>query len=394
MFAESTNDDGLRRVWPSVELMLDRDAAAMAQDTPDDLAVRTAQHIAAHREAARPAMLHEADAATLDALLLAKQTDSATLLPAELSVRRDGVEALLSLLDRDAAISSEVPSDLADRTMNAIRAARQRERFSQQIDMLRQGPPSAGVSLRQIMSAAAILLLGVTLLLPMLEQSRNSAMQAACASNLGLAGMAFGSYASDHAGVFPRAASVPGASWWNVGRPDAITAEGKVQSNSAHLYLLVRGGYTSADRLACAGNADAMRGVQPTAGQWDWSSPVAVSYSYQNQFTPQVLRADEASPELAVLADKNPLFVPRAGRLVFDPDVRITDASRQHGGAGQNALRIDGSSAWTVAPNFAGGSNASDQPDVFWAVRGKPVDHRYVGRELPDGVNRDAFLVP
>ncbi|MEM1446818.1 MAG: hypothetical protein AAGF84_12235 [Planctomycetota bacterium] len=388
--------DGVTRVWPSVEAMLDRDAAAMASETPQDLAERTAQHIAAYREAARPATLHEADAATLDALMLAREAGSTPLLPADLTERRGGVEQVLALLDRDTPEALDAPEtgDLAIRTMDAIRSARQRERFSQQIDMLSQAPPTAGVSLRQVLSAAAILLLGVTLLLPMLQQSQNNAMQQACAANLGLAGLAFNSYASDHAGVFPRAASVPGASWWNVGRPDAMTADGKVQSNSAHLYLLVRGGYIQAERLACQGNVHAPRGGQMTVSHLDWSSPLSVSYSYQNQFTPQLLRPEEASPELAVLADKNPLFVPRNGRLVFDRDAKITDASRQHGGDGQNALRIDGSAAWTIVPNFVNARDADDRPDVFWAVGSKSSDHHYTGRELPDGVNRDAFLVP
>ncbi|MEM9753696.1 MAG: hypothetical protein AAF916_09970 [Planctomycetota bacterium] len=391
-------DADVSRVWPTVQAALDRDAAAMASETPINLAARTAELVASYREAARPATLNEADAATLDAVMLAKQAGSAPLLTAELADRREGVEKVLALLDRDTPAAFEAagagPDDLAIRTMDAVRAARQRERFAQQIDMLRDGPPSAGVSFRQIFSAAAILLLGVTLLLPMLQQSRNSAMQAACLSNLGLAGMAFNTYTADHAGVFPRAASVPGASWWNVGRPDAVTPDGKVQSNSAHLFLIVRGGYISADRLVCAGNAYADQSGPPLPHQFDWSSPLAISYSYQNQFTPQVLRADEAAPELAVLADKNPLFVPKGGRLVFDASTKITDASRQHGGDGQNALRIDGAAAWTIAPNFAGSGGQTDRPDVFWAVQGKPADHRYTGRELPDGVNRDAFLVP
>jgi hypothetical protein len=256
------------------------------------------------------------------------------------------------------------------------------------------------VSLRQVLTAAAILLLGVTLLLPMMERSQNSSMQAACFANLGLAGRAFNAYAADHAGVFPRAASTPGAAWWNVGRPDAVMPDGTVRSNSAHLYRLVRGGYLPADRLACQGNADAPHDGQMTVRQWDWSSPLSISYSYQNQFTPGVLRAEDARPDLAVLADKNPLFVPQRGRLIFDPTVRITQASRQHGGSGQNALRIDGSAAWTIVPNFAGSDPVSSGligervPDLFWSVRDKPADYRYTGHELPEGVHRDAFLVP
>lgn len=390
--------------WSKIEALLDRDAAvtrAEAQPSADDLTRRTAERLAAYRAAARPAPLCEADGATLDALLVARAAGheaSAAPLPSGLSERRAGVADVLALLDRDGPtaghVADEAPADLADRTMDAVRAARQRERFAQQIDMLREGPRSAGVSLRQIFSAAAILLLGATLLLPMLERSRANGLQQACLSNLFVAGQAFGQYAADHAGVFPRAASTPGASWWNVGRPDAVMPDGTVRSNSAHLFLLVRGGYVSPDKLACRGNANALRTGRVAAHEFDWSSPLAVSYSYQNQFTPRVLRADDARPSLAVLADKNPLFVPRGDRLVFDETARITDASRQHGGRGQNALRIDGAASWTIAPNFKPGDSGQPEADLFWAVGSKPADHRYTGRELPDGVASDAFLVP
>lgn len=404
--ANSGIASGLGRVWPSVRALLEREAAVALGEVPGDLTARTAERILAYRAAARPATLNDADGATLDAMLLAiasGRSDESTLLPTDLAERRGGVANVLALLERDGAEgmnASDVPADLTARTMEAIRADRQRKRFAEQIDMLRQGPPSAGVSLRQIFSAAAILLLGVTLLLPVMERSRTSAMQQACAGNLSLAGQAFNAYAADHGGAFPRAASMPGSSWWNVGGPDAVMPDGTVRSNSAHLYRLVRAGYLPADRLACQGNTDAPRHGQMTVSQWDWSSPLSVSYSYQNQFTPEVLKADNADPGLAVLADKNPLFVPRGNRLAFDPAVRITDASRQHGGAGQNALRIDGSASWTIVPNFAQGqAQAQAQgggagPDVFWAVGSMPRDHRYTGRELPDDVARDAFLVP
>ena len=396
--------------------LLEGDRADEQTENMADLKARTLAKIAALPEGSGVVtgitMLGAEDAEALDAVLTARAAGAgAGLGLAGGGERTAKVTALLGLLDRDQPTATTAPdADLAQRTADAVHQARQRERFAQQIDMLSQGPRSAGVSMRQVAAAAAVFLLGVSLLLPMLERTRASSQQAACASNLGLAGMAFNSYAADHGGVLPRGKSQPGSPWWNVGLPNAVLPDGTVLSNSAHLYTLVRSGYITPDKLACRTNAYAPSNGQMTVQNLDWSTPMAVSYSYQNQFTPEALRIEDARPTLAVLADKNPLFVPRNGRIIFDETVAPDAPSRLHGNRGQNVLAIDGHASWTTTPTFGdageveGGrhpspdaedaSGVSGGGDNFWRVAGKRDDYRYRGDELPAGVARDAFLVP
>ncbi len=385
--------------------LLDADAADASSAPAADLARRTLQHVAQRRATALTSLCSD-DAAALETVLahravghdnLSQSTPTGFTGPA-LAGQRDRCENLasvLALLDRDTASDVDVPEDLAARTLHAVQQARQRERFAQQIDMLRHGPRTTGVSWKQVFSAAAVLLIGVSLLLPMMSKASHTGQQMACMSNMGLIGSAFNSYAADHAGVLPRGRSMPGSPWWNVGLPNAVTDDGTVFSNSAHLYTLVRAGYLEPGTLACKTNEFAPPDGQMTVSHLDFKTPLAVSYSYQNQFTLEPLRVDDAKPAFVVLADKNPLFIAKAGRIVFDDDTAPTTPSRLHGGRGQNALSIDGHAQWTITPATPAEIGQPDeQPDVFWSVLGKRDDYRYTGEELPAGIASDTFLVP
>ena len=293
------------------------------------------------------------------------------------------VLGLLDVLKPDAGQASASADDaLVRRTLAAVEASRQRERFAAQVMQVAEAPSGRGlgVSWRQVVSAAAVFLVGFSLLMPAVQRTRGVAQQQACATNLAAAGMQLNAWAADHKGALPR--GPVGDSWLRAGQPDAVTADGRFNSNSAHLYLLIREDYLAPDYLACASNASAH--TPRAAGQMDWAAPAAISYSYQNQHGRGPVRLDLARPGLAVLADKNPLFVPRQGRLVFAADTARNAASRQHRGAGQNILRVDGAAGWSEDPAIG--------RDNVWTRAG----HRggYMGHEAPVDPNRDAFLVP
>ena len=166
------------------------------------------------------------------------------------------------------------------------------------------------------------------------------------------------------------------------GTAEAVDAAGRYQSNSAHLYLLVRHAYVAPERLACASNQDA---AVPAIGtsQIDWDQPQAISYSYQNQHGSPI-RVDRSRPQLAVLADKSPLFVADKGRLIFNTNAGYDGRTTLHRGKGQNVLTLDGGVRWTVTPVVAG--------DNFWQINGHAGTYR--GTETPDDAQRDSFLVP
>lgn len=331
--------------------------------------------------------LSDKDAQALDALLDGQRDGLQLTQATDDPARQEKVQQLFSLLDtlsENDADSADAGDDLIEKTMARVNAARQRERFATQVQMLAEPRRTLGVGFGQIAAAAVLMLVGASLLFPFLEQNRADANRLACNANLASAGMAFNQYAADFGSVLPRGQVHPGATWWNVGQQHS---QGQtVQSNSAHLYILVRSGYLSADQLACPENIHAPLG-KLTREHTDWDRPEAVSYSYQNQYTRQAIRVD-LNPQLAVLADKNPLFVVRVGRMTFDNSAPETTPSRIHGNRGQNVLRVDGSAIWTLRPTVSCPGN--DGPDNIWMARG--IRH-YTGTESPASPD-DSFLVP
>ncbi len=384
--------DGDERVGRMQVLLGALDAAsggevAGGEAADEALVTATLAKVAARREAeaaARVAVtpLVAEDAAALDALMANGMRPGP--MPAELTERAERVRAVLSLLGglpAEARASESDDEALVRRTLEAAAEQRQRERFDRQVAMFAEPARTAGVGWRQVLTAAAVFFLGFSLLMPMLEHNRQQARQIGCATNLAIAGQQMGAYAADFGGVLPR--GPVGDSWIKAGQPDAVDAAGRYQSNSAHLYLLIREGYVAPRRLACESNAEA--GIAPmAAGQVDWRSAGAISYSYQNQHAPKAIRINRARPSLAVLADKNPLFVVRDGRVVYDARAQRDAPSALHGRAGQNVLMLDGRVMWSSSPWIDG--------DNVWQITGHAGP--YAGHETPLDALRDSFLVP
>ncbi|MBB6429434.1 hypothetical protein [Algisphaera agarilytica] len=365
--------------------LLDQVAAADAPQAHagESVIQSTLARVAAQREAEKPievTPLCEDDGRALDAVVA--NAGQPGPVPAGLGDRTQRVAGVLSLLDQmpreDAAGGDE---DLIQRTLAAAADARQRERFAQQIEMFAEPRRTFGVSLRQVFTAAAVLLLGISLLMPALDHQRQAQQIAACSYNLGVAGQQIGQYSMDHAGMLPR--GPVGDSWIKTGQPDAIDDAGRYQSNSAHLYILIRDAYVAPSRLACASN-DRATVSMPGSGQLDWASHQAISYSYQNQHGVAPIRVDRSSPRLAVLADKNPLFIVKDGKVVYDREAKRDAASLLHGGKGQNILMLDGRVSWSTTPHIGG--------DNVWQISGH--DGGYTGTEAPQDAHRDSFLVP
>ncbi|MFA9479870.1 hypothetical protein ACERK3_16425 [Phycisphaerales bacterium AB-hyl4] len=325
-----------------------------------------------------------ADAPVLDAIVDGSAV-KATMSETD-AQRREKVESLLGLLD---AVGPDESGDEQEagvrRAIAAVQAARQRERFATQVQMLTEPEPTLGVGWRQVAMAAAAFVVAVSLLFPVLEHNRSEARRIACASNLQQAGMAFGQYAAANNGMMPRGHVQPGSTWWNVGQqPDH--EHGASPSNTAHLFILIRQRYVEPETLACPENSAAFV-QQLTQNQIDWPSPDAVSYSYQNQYTSDPLRLSR-SGHAAVLADKNPLFVMGASGMSFDEKTPRTAASRIHDGRGQSLLTADGGVRWTVSPmlRIPGRGDSTN----FWVADGVKT---FTGRELPSSPD-DSFLVP
>jgi len=217
-----------------------------------------------------------------------------------------------------------------------------------------------------IISVAAVLLIGVSAVWPVLSTYRAHASRQACMGNLANVASAFGSYANDFRGSMPMAtASLGGLPWWNVGKDPA-------QSNSANLFTLARKNYAGLEQLACNGNALCSRQVADDA--MDWPALPNVSYSYfvmfgraRPAFGAPRMDADFAAPaKTVVLADASPVI----RRAITGQRVFPMENSANHGGEGQTALRLDGSALWLNTPNHEG--------DNIWL----PADVEEVLREV------------
>ena len=395
---------------------------AAGVEVPAGLAARAAAAVARSVEAgeplASPALeLHPRDADALDAWLAGGGTPAA---PAAFA-------SLANLLDAglgDAAPAAEAdtpPAGLAARTLARLESERRAEALAMHIDRFR-GPagdaagamPASGVAsrigfggrfrggVRQVLSAAAILFIGTALLLPALRQSATEAGRLACMGNLRAAGSAFAQYAADFGGVLPRAAGfgsilpaglLPRAAAADPSSPAVLPLPaGDAAGNNRHLRLLVTaGGYLPAGGLVCHGQPGERVDGGHTA-RIAWRVPGAAAYSYQSQDTPEPLRLDAARSDLGVLADRNPLFVVRDGRLRLRAGLPMMLPSRLHRGEGQNVLTAAGDARWTVRPRLGvtplpGGAASADH---LWMSEGSGP----AGGTAPTQVGQDSVLLP
>lgn len=295
-------------------------------------------------------------------------------------------------------------SDVAsgrDERINATMAAIQQSRM--RLNPTEVVRSSRGMRWSDLISVAAILLIGASIVWPLSASVRAQGQQTACAGNLASIAEALGLYAGNNREAMPVAAAGWGgwesprdARWWSVGRPG---------SNSANLFRLASLGYTQLGAMACGGNPSAVRDLpdsDPSHQFGDWNDLKEVSYSFQ-------IRVPEPGSELAwrgqrgpaiLLADRSPVVLRAVQNQVIFP----LQNSPNHDGRGQNVLRSDGSIAWLDTP-----IDTSDDPhgNNIWlpsqieeliraaesqmntGQRMEPIK----GREVP-GSPRDTFLGP
>ncbi len=314
--------------------------------------------------------LHEQDAQAVDHLL---GGETGVHAPPE---RLAQLQAMNRLLDQWQAEAP--PLDLKNRTLARLKEAREQSRRRTEPLKLSFAPGK----LTEVAAVAAIVLIAFSLAVPMLVRARDHERQAMCQSNLRQVGEAFGAYAADFGDVLPRGQTIPSDSWWRVGQ--AFNRGDALQSNSANLYLLARQGYVGSQTMACPDNLEAPRKMSFSAQ--DWPDAPAVSYSYQNQYTPRPYNVTRAG-DMVILADKNPLFkISRDIRegMTYRKDLQPNAPTPFHKSRGQNVLDATGFVGWTTDPVMPRGQ------DNIWLARNVA---EYRGNEVPSDEN-DSFLVP
>jgi hypothetical protein len=239
----------------------------------------------------------------------------------------------------------------------------------------------------KIAAVAAVFLVVIGVYFPATFSMRQIAWRNKCSSNLTSVGAGIAGYAQDHDGALPRVDMNPGSPWWKVG--DQGT---KNQSNTRHIWLLVKDGYVNLDDFICPGREDAQTPqFDQAVALNDFPSRQAISYSFK--FTPNKTAKSKVGSKTVLLSDLNPVFedvfsnsnlwkqTDEFTKILISKQL-LEMMSTNHLGKGQNVLFGDGSSDFKKTRMISG--------DDIFTIKGKSV---YSGREVPTD-NKDIFLAP
>lgn len=309
------------------------------------------------------------DAEALDAWLLAG--GRADRVPGALRDRALRLEGLANLVSEGPTPAFR--ADLVDRLMTQVALT---PRAMTPVEL----PEVAGrIRIADLLSIAAVLVVGVSVIWPMLSSMRDAHYKTVSASRLAAAGAGMAAYTTNYGGLPQATASMAGNPWWEVG-------QNPEHSNSANLYLLARDGYVELAQLASPTNPQAP--TQPKdAPANDWGSFEQVSYSYRNMFGSDNRNFD-IRPAAALLADRSPI-VPRSRR---GEPARADANSGNFAGRGQHVLFGDGSVRWLKSPILENGDNIW-LPGRIERDLARDGRATLTGRETADGPY-DTFLVP
>jgi hypothetical protein len=279
------------------------------------------------------------DAEALDAWVLAGFDCSKVA--GSLRPRARAHEAMADLVSTSGAGWTEAErTDLVERTLARAEAANEHDEQT-----YRFRPVASRVRWSDLLSVAAVLLIGASVLWPVFSTVRDGARRAICEANMLEVSRAFGGYSMDNDEMLPMVtAGFGSAPWWDVGHDPR-------RSNSANLYALARERYVGLEALACPGNPDAITAPRSPDAR-DWARLEELSYSYRVMAAPE--RELWGQPDqLVLVADRSPVIL----RAVRGQTVYPFESSPNHGGRGQHGLLADGSARWMESPVLASGDN-------------------------------------
>ncbi|MGQ0626931.1 MAG: hypothetical protein ACT4PL_02385 [Phycisphaerales bacterium] len=295
------------------------------------------------------------DSDALEALVVAGY-DPARV-PGSLRARASRQRALLELLTSGPALSEGARDGLISATLSRVQRGVEDQTQRLRFDPALAAPAPRAWRFTDLVSVAAVLLIGAAVVWPMATSMRERARQAACLGNFGSVKTAFGLYGGDNRDSLPMAtASLAGLPWWNVGTP--------AESNTANMFHLAKSGYTTLEPLSCPSSGCCDKGA-PAADQQDFRCIADVSYSMQNLFARERPRWSRGSV-VAVLADRSPITIASLSKRSADP----MSNSPNHEGRGQNVLFNDGTARWVESPRLACGDN------IFLP---RPIELKFVG---------------
>jgi len=296
-----------------------------------------------------------------------------------------------SLLPLKSLKSESCPDDLAESTIWRLNNLARSSQL--QLERLLADEQAKGVTdkkrfwknLGEMVAAAAVIVFIAGVLIAPLNLARQKSRQQACLMQLHRIGQGINSYSADHNGQLPAVVTATGAPWWKVGY------QGKEnQSNTRHIWLLVKGGYVSPADFICPGRSRYQTlklGPSEVQNYNDFPSRKYITYSFRikcNKPKIESLRGHKV-----LIADMNPLFeklpddYSKPFKLQLDKDL-LNLNSINHNRRGQNILFCDGSATFVKARNIG-----TSEDDIFTLQS----TNTYEGIEVPS-CETDDFLAP
>jgi hypothetical protein len=267
-----------------------------------------------------------------------------------------------------------------------------RERLEQLLAVERSGARTIRIPLwrnwSEVVTAAAVIALVVSILFPSVRFMRQKYWQATCGAQLSGIYDGLRNYVSDHDGLLPTVAMVPGSPWWKVGY------QGKENhSNTRRAWLLVKGGYVEPNRFLCrgrqAGRPMSFAGF-PIQNFNDFPSRAYIHFSMR--IGPPTSSERDLMQKRVLMADLNPLCEGLPSDYTISlrlplGEKLMTSNSKSHGYRGQNALLYDGSVEFTRE------RHTSISEDDIYLLRDMSCGMELCGCELPSS-DTDIFLAP
>jgi hypothetical protein len=304
----------------------------------------------------------------------------------ELHAQSEGCRRLLSALDAYEAPTT--PSRLVDAILNRIAESEALIPFPS-VDSAEEALPngvertlagSAVLSLRELITIAACIVLFVGIFVPGYYKAQAISKRNLCAENMSQIYAGLGAYAQANSGYLPNAGAIPGGSWLPVRIPGVLRA-----SNTRHIYLLLKDGYVNNARIfLCPGRGDGVPMLMDNYRKaTDFAEPASnCNYSIQNGNVEDPTPLEQLQSHMAYVADANPNF---SGQVTRNLNPFGPDNSNAHDiNGGQNVLYVNGRVAWVTKPTV--GVNGDH------IYRAGTLTH-YIGTELPRS-KTDSFLVP
>jgi hypothetical protein len=241
----------------------------------------------------------------------------------------------------------------------------------------------------EIAAAAAMIVVGLSLAFGSLSNARQIERQNMCKMNLARAGRGIQTYAKDNEGALPAVSMAAGSPWWKIG-----DRRKENNSNTRHVWLLVKGGYVKQDAFVCPGRKDGkILNFSPAelSELNDFPSRQNIGYSYA-LMCDKTARRQRSGALTVLMADSNPVFEKIFKKnakcdgdrfsMIFIDDKMRQMRSANHKGKGQNILFSLGSAEFKDKRIIL--------DDDIYMINNTDV---YSGCEVPRD-DSDIFLVP